>query len=166
LGYTARTFSAFDRSVNYSAATLAFDTLAIANRSAGSLFALDGASDADVADRNFEIVQNGPTQSAAYLEMDLRQASSTYDVVKSADVKTFPNPASRELYIDLTLEKASKEVRIELISMDGKVVAEKEFGSVLDARLKMDLGQVVSGTYNALIHTDNGVVTRKVVVQK
>jgi hypothetical protein len=166
LGYTARTFSSFDRSVNYSASSYALDTLGIENRSAGSLFALDGTSDADIEDRNFEIVQNGATQSAAYLEMDLKQSSSTYDIVENAEVRTFPNPAARELYIDITLAKASQNVRVDLISMDGKVAATKAFGNVQDARLKLDLGSVVSGTYNALIHTDNGVVARKVVVQK
>jgi len=166
LGYTARTFSAFDRSVNYSAATLAFDTLGIDNRSAGSLFALDGTSDADVEDRNFEIVQNGATQSAAYLEIDLKQSSSTYDQVDNAEVRTFPNPAARELYIDITLPSASASVRVDLISMDGKVAATRSFDNVQDTRLKMDLSNVVSGTYNALIHTDKGVIARKIVVQK
>jgi len=164
LGYTARTFTAFDRSVNYSAASLAFDTLKI-DRSAGSLFGLDGASTEDVEDRNYEIVQNGATQSAVFLEMDLRESTGTYDVNDKAQVTTFPNPASRELYIDLTLENPS-DVRIEMVAMDGRIAATKSFGGVSDSRLRLELGGVISGKYSVLIHTANGVITRKVVVQK
>jgi hypothetical protein len=164
LGYTARTFTAFDRSVNYSAASLAFDTLKI-DRAAGSLFGLDGASTEDVEDRNYEIVQNGATQSAVYLEMDLRESTGTYDVNDKAQVTTFPNPASRELYVDLSLENPS-DVRIEMVAMDGRIAATKSFGGVSDSRLRLDLGGVISGTYSVLIHTANGVITRKVVVQK
>ncbi|MBC7883890.1 MAG: T9SS type A sorting domain-containing protein [Saprospiraceae bacterium] len=165
LGYTGRTFSAFDRSTNYAATTYAFDTLHI-ERNAGSLFGLTGTSEADVADREFEIVQNGPTQSAVYLEMDIKQATSTYDIDDKAVVSTFPNPASRELYVDLTLEKVSQNVKIDLISLDGKVVLTRSFSNVQDSRLRIDLSQVVSGAYSALIHTDAGVITRKVIVQK
>ena len=165
LGYTGRTFTAFDRSTNYSASTYAFDTLGI-QRNSGSLFGLTGTSAEDVEERNYEIVQNGATQSAVYLEMDVKQATKTYDVDNKAQVSTFPNPASRELYIDVTLEKLSQNVRVDLISMDGKVAATRSFTNVQDSRLKLDLGNVISGTYSALIHTDNGVISRKVMVQK
>ncbi len=165
LGYTGRTFTAFDRSTNYSAASLAFDTLGI-SRNAGSLYGLTGTSETDVEERNFEIVQNGSTQSAVFVEMDIKESTSTYDVAKNTEVKTFPNPASRELYIDIRLEKTAGSVLVELVGIDGRKAASKTFDNVRDSRLKLDLGNVVSGTYNVLIHTDNGVVAKKVVVQK
>jgi hypothetical protein len=165
LGYSARTYSAFDRSTNYNPTNYAFDTLKIA-RSAGSLFAITGASAEDVESRNFVIIQNGTLQSTAFLEMDLKTAVSTYNINDKAEVKTFPNPASRELYIDLTLDKVSQNVRVDMVAMDGKIAATKSFSGVQDSRLRMDLTSVASGTYSVLIKTDNGVITRKVIVQK
>jgi len=165
LGYTGRTFTAFDRSTNYAASTYAFDTLGI-DRNAGSLFGLTGASVEDVEDRNYEIVQNGATQSSVFLEMDVKQATSTFDILDKVQVSTFPNPASRELFIDVTLEKVSQNVRVDLVSIDGRTAVSKSFSNVQDSRLRLDLGSAVSGTYSVMIHTDNGVITRKVVVQK
>jgi Secretion system C-terminal sorting domain/PA domain len=165
LGYTGRTFSAFDRSTNYSAVSYAFDTLGI-DRSAGSLFGLTGTSAEDVEDRNYEIVQNGATQSAVFLEMDVKQSTSTFDIADKAQVNTFPNPASREIFIDVTLEKVSQNVRVDLVSIDGRTAVSKAFSNVQDSRLRLDLSGVVSGTYSVLIHTDKGLITRKVVVQK
>lgn len=165
LGYTGRNFNSFDRSTNYSAVSLAFDTLNIA-RNAGSLYGLTGTSETDVEERNFEIVQNGATQSAVFLEMDIKESTKTYDIAKNVEVTTFPNPASRELYVDVKLEKVSKNVMVELVGIDGRKATSKTFDNVRDSRLKLDLGNVISGTYSVLIHTDNGVVTKKVVVQK
>ncbi len=165
LGYTGRTFTAFDRSTNYAASTYAFDTLGI-QRNSGSLFGLTGTSAEDVEERNYEIVQNGATQSAVFLEMDVVESTGTYDVAKDAQVTAFPNPASREIYFDITLNKVSQNVRIDLISMDGKSALSRSFTNVQDSRLKLDISNLISGTYSAMIHTDNGVITRKVVVQK
>ena len=98
--------------------------------------------------------------------MDLALASSTYDVTTSGEATLFPNPASSELYIDLTLPQVSKNVKVDLMSIDGRIVTSASFQQVLESRLRLDLTDIVSGTYNALIHTDEGVITRKVVIQK
>lgn len=166
LGYNGRSGSSFDRSSNYFPVNIAFDSLYIDNRACGSLFGVTGTSEDDVEERTFEIVQNGSLRSAAFLELDIVQAVSTFDIADNAEVKTFPNPASRELYLDVTLKNVSNEVRVDLVAMDGKVMTSKSFTNVLDSRLKLDLANVPSGTYSALIHTDKGVITSKVVVQK
>ncbi|MFZ1560672.1 MAG: PA domain-containing protein [Saprospiraceae bacterium] len=165
LGYSGRTFSTFDRSANYSAVSTAFDTLGI-DRSAGSLFGDGGESAEDVEERNFRVFFNGATQSVVFLEMDVKEATSTYDIADKAQVSTFPNPASRELFIDVTLENVSQNVRVDLVSIDGRMAVSKSFSNVQDSRLRLDLSGIVSGTYSVLIHTDKGLITRKVVVQK
>ena len=161
LGYRPSTNSSFNRSVNYGAVSLAFDTLGI-DRSAGSLLNVDGTSAEDVEDRNFE----SSTGLLVFLEMDVKEATSTFDIADKAQVSTFPNPASRELFIDVTLEKVSQNVRVDLVSIDGRMAVSKSFSNVQDSRLRLDLSGVVSGTYSVLIHTDKGLITRKVIVQK
>lgn len=159
--------SALDRSVYPVAANFALEQ-AGETRRGGSLFELSGASADDIADRSFVIVGNTQTLfslASMYLEMDIKLANSTYNIAKAGTVSAFPNPASRELYLDVTLDNVS-DVRVDLVSIEGKTVTSKAFQGVQDSRLKLDLGNVVSGTYTAMIHTDKGVITKKVIVQK
>ena len=122
----------------------------------------------DIRSRTYQRLGNEGfgTWSMLYLEMDVEEANSTYNVNSTAEVKVFPNPAARELYIDITLENVSNNVKVDLVSMDGKTVLSKSFDGVQDSRLKIDLTNVTTGTYSALIHTNEGVITKKVIVQK
>ncbi len=162
--------SDFDRSVYTSATDLAFDSLKV-NRTAGSLWEIEGTNGTfeDMRGRQFDGLGNSVTLhtfAMMYLEMDIVSRSSTYDIAESGEAIIFPNPASTELFIDVKLEKVSQKVRVDILSIDGKLATSSSFSGVQDTRLKIDLSDVVSGTYNALIHTDQGVITRKVVVQK
>ncbi|MGB4959078.1 MAG: T9SS type A sorting domain-containing protein, partial [Saprospiraceae bacterium] len=162
--------SSFDRSIYTSATNLAFDTLKI-NRTSGSLWQIEGVNgeNADIRGRTFDQLGNTSTLHSfamMYLEMDVVLASSTYDIDQTGEVKTFPNPASQELYIDVALEKPSRSVRVELVTIDGKMALSRSFDNVQNTRLSLSLDGVISGTYNVLIHTDQGLITKKVIVQK
>jgi hypothetical protein len=138
------------------------------NIKAGSLFEIEGVDESDEADRDYNILGNtGTLFSLAnmYLEMDIKQANSTYNITKTGSANVFPNPAIRELYIDVTLDNVS-DVKVELVSVDGKVVMSKSFEGVQDSRLKLDINTVASGSYTAMIHTNTGVIAKKVIVQK
>lgn len=134
----------------------------------GSLFEIEGLDEDDEAERSYDFLGNtGTLYSLAtmYLEMDLRLANSTYNIAKTGSATVFPNPAVKELFIDVTLDNVS-DVNVELVSIDGKVVMTKSFDNVQDSRLRMDLNGVASGSYTAMIHTNNGVIAKKVIVQK
>jgi hypothetical protein len=151
--------------MNYSAVRLAQDSVPGLPFGAGSLFGISGETEDDVETRTFESIENGSLQSVAFIDVTLSLVKSTYDFNEDAQVSTFPNPANREMYIDVTL-KAASDVKVELVAMDGKSAVTQAFGKVQDERLKINLENVVSGAYSVLIHTDRGVITRKVVVQK
>ncbi len=159
----------YDRSVYPSATNFAFDTLGI-KRIAGTFWNLDGVDGSyeDIRNRQYRIIGNSTfgAYATAYLDFNVVKGSSTYDIKSNIEVSTFPNPAASELYIDITLKNVSNSVRVELVGLDGKVVANKTFTNVLDSRLKLDLSSVPAGAYNALIHTNEGVATKKVIVQK
>jgi hypothetical protein len=165
LGYSGRSVSSFDRTVNYAAARLALDSVpSLANRTAGSLFQMTG-TDSDAEDRILEVIANGTLETAAFLEITVENETSTYDINDKIEVSTFPNPASREIYVDISLANAS-EVKLELMTIDGKLAATKSFADIQDARLKLDLQEVATGSYSLLIHTNEGVSTKKVIVTK
>lgn len=169
LQYSGNGGDLFDRSIFVAPTNFAFDTLHI-NRVCGTYWHRPGidATYEDIRGRNYDRVGNEGfgAWSMLYLEMDVQKGSSTYDIDKNATVNIFPNPASRELYIDLTLENVNKEVRVELVAMDGRSVMSKSFSGIQDSRLKLEVSDLIAGTYSALIHTDNGVITKKVVIQK
>lgn len=155
-----------DRSIYSSATNYAFE-LAGEQRTAGSLFEISGNDPDDIDERVFDILGNDGTlfsYAMMYLEMDLKKPSSTYDIARG-EAKVFPNPAANELYIDVTLDKVS-DVKVELVSIDGRVLTSTSFSGVQDSRLKIDLAGVASGSYTAMIHTNDGVIAKKVIVQK
>lgn len=169
LQYSGNGSSLFDRSIFVAPTNFAFDTVHI-NRVCGTYWhrpGVDGTYE-DIRSRQYARVGNEGfgAWSMLYLEMDVQFVESTYDINNNATVNIFPNPASKELYIDLTLENVNKEVRVELVSMDGKSVLSKSFSGIQDSRLKLEVSDLIAGTYSALIHTDNGVITKKVVIQK
>lgn len=162
--------SSFDRSIYQSATNLALD-LINRRRNSGSLWQLAGNNGTfeDMRGRFFERVGNDVTLHSyanMYLEMDIASASSTYEIATDAEAKIYPNPASTELFIDLALPQVSKNVKVDLVAIDGKIASSTSFQQVQNASLRVDVNSVVSGTYNALIHTDAGVITRKVIIQK
>lgn len=169
LQYSGSETDIYDRSIYPAPANLAFDTLKI-NRICGSYWSRAGLNNTYEDIRNRAYVRTGSEAlgawSMAYIEMDVVLKSSTYDIAEKGEASIFPNPASSELFLDVKLEKVSQNVRVDLISVDGKVVTSSSFSNVQDSRLKMDLTNIVSGSYNALINTDHGVISRKVIVQK
>ena len=169
LQYSGAAPDIYDRSVYPAATNLAFDTLKI-NRICGSYWQRAGLNNTyeDIRNRVYTRTGNETVDAwaMAYIEMDIVLKSSTYDIAEKGEASIFPNPASSELFLDVKLEKVSQNVRVDLISVDGKVVTSSSFSNVQDSRLKMDLTNIVSGSYNALINTDHGVISRKVIVQK
>lgn len=169
LQYSGNGSDVFDRSVYVAPVNFALDSLKM-NRLCGTYWQRVGVDNTydDIRSRTYQRLGNEGfgTWSMLYLEMDVEKAESTYNVNSTAEVKVFPNPAARELYIDITLENVSNNVKVDLVSMDGKTVLSKSFDGVQDSRLKIDLTNVTTGTYSALIHTNEGVITKKVIVQK
>ncbi len=160
----------FLRGLYYVATQTAWDTLGI-NRFTGSVHQRDSGISDEVDERlNRNISQringSGNQRVLAYLPLKIASTSSTYDIATAGEAKLFPNPAAREFYVDVTLEQTSSNVRIDLITIDGKLASSRNYSNVQDDRLKFDLAGVPAGTYTAMIHTDNGVLNKKVIVQQ
>ena len=162
LGTDPRSRNDFYRDLYYGATALAYRELGLLR--GATTFGERGTS-ADVAEidnRTFFAIDF----KTAFVELDIDVASSTTDFSNNIKVSTFPNPASRDLFIDLTLEKVSTVVKVDLVGMDGRMVMSKIFENVQDDRLRLDVSTLVAGTYTVLINTEEGAVSRKVVVQK
>lgn len=160
LGYDPRTLNTTGRDFYYGATNLAYDVAGLL-RSASSF----GGKGTAITDNDTREIFRVDFKTA-FIEMDIASASSSYEIATDAEAKIYPNPASTELFIDLALPQVSKNVKVDLVAIDGKIASSTSFQQVQNASLRVDVNSVVSGTYNALIHTDAGVITRKVIIQK
>jgi hypothetical protein len=176
LGFTPRALDNYNRSIGAHRATnFALDTvinlgLIQGPRASGSLHGWEntaGPSIEDIDNRLLRLIFNGALYTKAYIEMDVALASSTEEnQLTNVEVKTFPNPATRDLFVDVTLEKVSSTVTVNMFDMEGKLALSRSFSNVQDDRLRIDLSNVANGAYTVSITTTEGQATRKVVVQK
>ncbi|MCZ2102675.1 MAG: T9SS type A sorting domain-containing protein [Chitinophagales bacterium] len=169
LAYTGLSLdNPYDRSLYPEATNYALEAAGI-ERKYGTLWNTEGLDTDDISERDFYVFgnRNAPyhTFTTVYLEMDINELSSTYNLDKVGEANVFPNPAGRELYIDITLDNAS-DVKVELLSIEGKIATSKSFSNVKDSRLRLDLSDVPAGAFTAVIHTNKGIISKKVIVQK
>jgi hypothetical protein len=79
--------------------------------------------------------------------------------------QVFPNPASGKVYIQM-YESSKKELSLEFISIDGKVQLSENFTTTEGLNRKaIDISGLQAGIYVLRIIGDDGMVTRKVVVE-
>ncbi len=89
----------------------------------------------------------------------------TFNETPLTNVKTYPNPASSQSNIEITLENSS-EVVIELYDMTGKLVAAANHGKLNGTFIiPVNVSLLQNGTYTARILTDEGSTMKKIVVQ-
>ncbi|MFZ1703273.1 MAG: T9SS type A sorting domain-containing protein, partial [Saprospiraceae bacterium] len=174
LGFTPRALDAYNRSIGHILATnFALDSLealgVLEPRASGSLQAWENTVNTSVEDidaRNFRFIFNGALYTKSYVEMDVDLANNTAEpTLPTVAVKTFPNPAARDLFVDIKLENTSNEVQVTMFDVEGKLVSTRTFNNVQDDRLKLDVSTLTNGVYNVRVVTEEGVATRKVIVQ-
>jgi len=105
------------------------------------------------------------SEMAVVAFVDFQESTSTEDINDYVSVKTYPSPARDVLNIQYTLQE-STPVNIELYGLDGKRVASFQQGRKSTGlhNTQVDVSDWNNGTYLARIITEQGVVTRKVVV--
>jgi hypothetical protein len=78
--------------------------------------------------------------------------------------EVFPNPASGQIFLQLSPVSTSK-VTVELISTDGKVQFSEQFETMPGMNKKsFDISGLQAGVYILRVMDENGVITRKVVI--
>ncbi len=78
------------------------------------------------------------------------------DENEALSVQIHPIPAEDLI----TIEAVSMISHVEVTDLNGKVVSSKE---VNDVQTEMNISNLNDGTYVVMIHTSNGVITKKVI---
>lgn len=150
---------------SYTGATdLAFDELGI-DRHYGTVTSFNATASSDIDEldqRDFR--SNLPYKF--YTSVIVEEASNTEDVLADNALSIYPNPTSDKLFFDMNLEKVSKNVRIEIMGIDGKLAYAEDFTNVRTELLKINTNNFTSGVYLAKVITDEGTLSKKVIVSK
>jgi len=86
------------------------------------------------------------------------------EVEVNFQVQVYPNPAQDIVTIDLN-GVVKGNVEITLLSVDGKLVKSSQEGTY-NGPFTFDISDVAAGMYLARVKTDDGIITKKVVIQK
>ena len=77
-------------------------------------------------------------------------------------VSIYPNPSEGTVFVEV--QKADELTGISVLDMVGKTVA--EFTSLQSTKTTLDLRHLVDGVYHVNLHSNRGIVTKKVVLLK
>ncbi len=88
------------------------------------------------------------------------------EAVAEKSMTLSPNPSPDEIFISTSLAKPGR-VKMEVISSKGVKVMEKEYlADVNNFNQKIDLADFSAGSYIVRLHTENGIIVKRFVVNK
>lgn len=92
--------------------------------------------------------------------------SENSSINQNTSLKISPNPAYTYTMLTYKAEKAM-QVPLQLMNMEGKICIEKMFPCAIgENKLRLETNNLAAGYYIIKLHTENGVVMEKLVVQK
>jgi len=88
----------------------------------------------------------------------------TEDLNEDLAISIFPSPASNKVNVDLSLEKISEKVSIELLDLAGNKAGVYNFSNIKKDRLTIDVSELPGGMYLMNIRTEAGMTSKKISV--
>lgn len=79
-------------------------------------------------------------------------------------VQLYPNPAQDVLNIDFNFNEVS-DVTLTLNNIAGQVVFYQQYNQALESNQQIDISSLNAGIYFAQIKTNNGIATKRVIIQ-
>ncbi|WP_372950818.1 T9SS type A sorting domain-containing protein [Mariniphaga sp.] len=84
--------------------------------------------------------------------------------ISSGEISIFPNPASNRLYVRLSNQNGQKTI-LRLYNLQGQLLRDKNYNSIENSMLQMDLKGLVPGIYFLNLENKQLNLTRKVIIQ-
>ncbi len=75
-----------------------------------------------------------------------------------------PNPAREDIYLQLALNKVSKQANVRIMDLAGRQIMEKVYTNVKRDQFQISVDGLPAGTYLMQVTTENGTGTKKFVV--
>jgi len=89
-------------------------------------------------------------------------ADTGFGVVSTNAVIVYPNPATDYLFVKSNI---NSDFYATLFDVSGKQLCNPYY-SLAENRIKMDVAEFPKGVYLVKIHTDNEIITKKIIIQK
>ena len=93
---------------------------------------------------------------------NLISSANTYEIVDVNKFEVFPNPANNN--VSILINTSSVNSRISITDMSGKIVHYKELDSSGLINYPISVSHLNSGSYFVKITTDNGQLTKKLII--
>ena len=91
--------------------------------------------------------------------------SATEKILLNTDLNVYPNPAKDLTTVELTINRSSN-VEISLVDVQGRTVLVKDFGQQQGKiNLPISIKGMTSGVYTAIVRTNEGMATKRLVIQ-
>lgn len=106
----------------------------------------------------------GITFNSATGEYVFGEPLSTQDVLNPSDITAYPNPASSQLFIDMSATEIRGEVKLNVFDMNGRLVlSNTEFA---DEQIKLNVNTLQEGYYMLHISNDKYIIGKKFAIVK
>ncbi|MBL0145588.1 MAG: carboxypeptidase regulatory-like domain-containing protein [Chitinophagaceae bacterium] len=124
-----------------------------------------------IGNRNYAMLHTSPKQGLNYYRLKItdKNGNVTYSEVrkvnfgKGGTISIYPNPTSDVVNITLTVAMVNKAATITVVSIDGRVVANKQITAASQTEV-MDVSKLASGKYIVRIITEAEVINKQVEV--
>ncbi|MEM8526170.1 MAG: PA domain-containing protein [Bacteroidota bacterium] len=114
----------------------------------------------DLAQEDFGFV-NPTQQFVPFVRLNVNTTPVNVEETLTAEneVKVYPNPATTELTLSLDLQEVSKDVRLRVFDMTGKLISVARLENISNQEFTFNTSSLQSGVYVMEITTDFGVRT-------
>lgn len=105
----------------------------------------------------------------AMMRMRIRQNPLTSVVepqLAESQLEVFPNPADRDLRVDLELQQLSKVVQIQIVDVAGRILVNQPYEDIQQSSFQFDVSNLANGTYFLHARTEEGVKTKRFIIQR
>mgnify|MGYP000200034823 CR=1 FL=1 len=145
----------------YGGTSLAFQNQFEELRGSGYMFGTGIEGDED--DRRLTRAGN----FTVYMPLTIKPlgAVDTEDLLNDQAISVFPNPVSEMLYVDMDLGNTATDVNLELVDPQGRVIATQNYTST-SGTIEMNVATIPAGFYNLNVRTEEGLTSKKVLIQK
>ena len=83
-----------------------------------------------------------------------------------SQLNLFPNPATREITVDLDLQKNSALVEIRIVDVAGRTVLAQQYENLQNGNFQYDVSNLVNGTYFLHARTEEGTKTKRFLIAR
>ena len=131
------------------------------------------SSDGNVQGIDYEIKEFGDDGRTFFgndivpaVRMYLSQVVSTDDLLDDSNVvNLYPNPANRDVTVQLDLADTYEQMEIQVLDVSGKLIENRTLASTPTQTVELNVAGYANGAYILKLQTEKGIKTKRFVVQ-